>query len=102
MSRNSNCIQQPCRKESLQRSEEILKLVAVGKWNDDVIQVRTAGIKWGKLKLQSMNSGRSHPRVKAQRFQRKSSHNIRDSDAWALMESSLTDYITAFSTMQMQ
>ena len=77
----------------------ILKEAENGQWAGDLLPVRSAGQKWAKLKYQMLNSGRSHPRLRANNALRRKPINLA-SEILSNIETANNEYITAVSAME--
>lgn len=78
--------------------EEELKAVEDGTYSGDLLKVRTAGGRWAKLRLTMLNSGRSHPRLRAKQILTKITGQLRPD--LASMNNALKDYTSFTGQLQ--
>ena len=79
--------------------EVVLKAAESGSVRSSLLPVRAAGVKWCKLKLQALNGGRSHIRVKVGHLQR-SKDMLGSGSEMTGLKTSLTAYEAAVQHMQ--
>ena len=89
-----------CRKEKLFVQDGLMQNIVEGKWSDDVAKARTAGQKWGRLKLEEVNTGRLHPRLRASNAIKKPAAGLVDSDELRKVSDGYNHYLSRLSVFQ--